>query len=277
MFDLRQYYLNSIKEEDYYYRFYPMVKDVDIISSYGLPVPKVKREKIQFLVYDKQDAINKFKELCQPEQKFDDNKKKCWFYIVCYYLNRCGVYIEQFPNILQRPPEIPSTFTYNEIRDWAIAHNLDNNGTVQYITRRKIVSEFKFLNAQNYIEPGEDIESLFNKISTNSIDFQNLSIESKLREITNLIEHLLKINGKFEVLDYERITFGYITNENIKDFRKQIQCFRHATEKALAERKQFTESQKSFLVDYGLTLSKVIFNLRKYKERENNDELHRYE
>ena len=63
MFDLRQYYLNSIKEEDYYYRFYPMVKDMDIISSYGLPVPKVKREKIQFLVYDKQDAINKLKEL----------------------------------------------------------------------------------------------------------------------------------------------------------------------------------------------------------------------
>lgn len=277
MFDLRQYYLNNIKEEDYYYRFYAIVKDVDIISSSGLPVPKVKREKIQFLVYDKQDAMDKFKELCQPGQKFDDNEKKCWFYIVCYYLNRCEVYIEQFPNILKRPPENPSTFTYNEIRNWAIAHRLDNNGTVQYITRRKIVSEFKFLNTQSYIEPGEDIESLFNKISTNSIDFQNLSIESKLREIANLIEHLLKINGKFEVLNYERITFGYITNENIKDFRKQIQCFRHATEKALAERKRFTERQKSFLVDYGLTLSKVIFNLRKYKERENNDELHKYE
>ena len=42
-----------------------------------------------------------------------------------------------------------------------------------------------------------------------------------------------------------------------------MQCFRHATDSAIAERKRFTEAQKNFLVYYGLTIVKVINALAK--------------
>lgn len=40
-----------------------------------------------------------------------------------------------------------------------------------------------------------------------------------------------------------------------------MQCFRHCTKKAITERKRYSEEQKNFLVDYGLTIVKAIYNL----------------
>lgn len=42
-----------------------------------------------------------------------------------------------------------------------------------------------------------------------------------------------------------------------------MHCFRHATSEAIAERKIYTEEQKNFFVDYGLTIVKVIYALLK--------------
>lgn len=42
-----------------------------------------------------------------------------------------------------------------------------------------------------------------------------------------------------------------------------MNCFRHVTEEALAERKTYTDNQKNFFVDYGLTIVKVIYSLSK--------------
>lgn len=40
-----------------------------------------------------------------------------------------------------------------------------------------------------------------------------------------------------------------------------MQCFRHATNEAILERNSYSEKQKSFFVDFGLTIIKVIYNL----------------
>lgn len=46
-------------------------------------------------------------------------------------------------------------------------------------------------------------------------------------------------------------------------YRKKMHCFRHATDEAISERNSHSEEQKSFFVDYGLTIVKVIHSLLK--------------
>ncbi len=42
-----------------------------------------------------------------------------------------------------------------------------------------------------------------------------------------------------------------------------MQCFRHSSNEAISERGDFTKEQKSFLVDFGLAIVKVIHSLQK--------------
>lgn len=96
------------------------------------------------------------------------------------------------------------------------------------------------------------------EISNRNASFDNMSTDEKLAEIANLIENLLKKNGKFISPDYSSICLDFVSNDSVTSYRKKMQCFRHPSEEAIAERKTFTEVQKSFFVDYGLTLVKVI-------------------
>lgn len=100
-------------------------------------------------------------------------------------------------------------------------------------------------------------------ISNRQASFNNMSVDEKLSEIANLIENLLKKDNKFIALDYSKICFSYVTNEMVTKYRKQMHCFRHASSEAIEERKAFTEEQKSFLVDFGLTIVKVIYEIVK--------------
>ena len=52
------------------------------------------------------------------------------------------------------------------------------------------------------------------------------------------------VDGNYIKLDYSKHCFKYINDEIIKTYRKQIQCFRHASNNALKERKQFSKKQK---------------------------------
>lgn len=70
------------------------------------------------------------------------------------------------------------------------------------------------------------------------------AIEKKFVEIANLTEHMLKKDGKFLSLDYQKICFDYIDENAIKTYRKKIQCFRHSATESIKERERFTDDQK---------------------------------
>ena len=93
------------------------------------------------------------------------------------------------------------------------------------------------------------------------LSFQNMSTDEKLAEIANLIENMLKKDGKFQSLDYTKICFDYIDGDMIKRYRKQIQCFRHSAPESIHERETFSKEQKVFLIDLGLTILKAIHAL----------------
>ena len=51
----------------------------------------------------------------------------------------------------------------------------------------------------------------------------------KLAEIANLIENMLKKDGKFFSIDYSLGCFDYINGEIVKKYRHKLQCFRHSS------------------------------------------------
>ena len=199
--------------------------------------------------------------LCQPGNEPKSKEDRCWFYVVAYYLNACGYVIEQFPDVLSRPPKEPSSFTYNRIRDKALSLGLDDNGTVRWAVRRQLVSEMDFVRKSSSIAVGETLDQMIRRISAGNKRFGEMEIDEQLREIANLIENLLKENGKFIQLDYSKVTLGYVDGSTVKTLRQQLQCFRHASKESLNERDGFNEEQKRFLVDFGVTVCQAIYFL----------------
>ena len=91
-----------------------------------------------------------------------------------------------------------------------------------------------------------------------------MSTDEKLAEIANLIESLLKKNGKFLTPDYSTICFDYIYDDVVTSYRKKIHSFRYATDDATAEKNNYLKELKSFFLDYGLIIIvKGIYSLLK--------------
>lgn len=257
--DLKEFYFSNIQETEYHYRFHDSIKNVNRIYNIFDGYKEVNN--YEFEVYDIEESITKFKELCQPEVSFSNGENRCWFYLITYYLYKMGYEIKEFPRVLARPPVDPSDFTYGEIRNRIIAQGDDDNGTVRYDVRRKFVASFTFELKSNHIDIDNSIDQKFVEISNRQASFNNMSTDEKLAEIANLIENLLKKNGKFTTPDYPKICFDYISDDIVTSYRKKLHCFRHATDEAIAERTSYSEEQKTFFVDYGLTIIKVIHSL----------------
>lgn len=257
--DLREYYFNNIQESEYHYRFHDSIKNINRI--YNIFDGYTEIDNCEFEVYDTEEAITKFRELCQPEVSFSNNEKKCWFYLITYYLYKVGYVIKEFPRVLARPPVDPYEFAYGEIRNRIIANGDDDNGTVRYATRRQFVAKLTFELQSDHVGIDYSINQKFIEISNRQASFNNMSTDEKLAEIANLIENLLKKNGEFFIPEYSKICFDYISNDIVKSYRRKLHCFRHATDDALRERNSYSEEQKKFLVDYGLTIINVIHSL----------------
>ena len=97
--DLKEFYFQNIKESEYHHRFLNSVKKVNY--TYNLFIGEEETQDYQFEIYDVEEAITKFKELCQPDVNFSP-ENKCWFYLITYYLNTLGYEIKEFPRILAR-------------------------------------------------------------------------------------------------------------------------------------------------------------------------------
>ena len=270
MINLYKFYKDNVKEDEYYYKFYNniVVTPHQIFQQMSDFFSTDEKEEYEaYEVYDIEEVIDKFKYLCQPDTDISSDVNKRLFYYVCF----CGGFfgmdyiytIKEFPKILSRPPSEPSEFTYKEMRRKLVSMGKqESNGIVPYAVRRSLIEKLTF-EISSTIEIKEDIDMLFIKVSTRNANFESMSKDEKLKEIANLIEYMLydKISKQYKKLDYNIIVFDYFDDEMIKCFKKQIQCFRHASENALKERENFSDVQKDFLIDYGITIIKVIYQL----------------
>lgn len=257
MIDLRKHYLSTVKADDYHYRFYDAINNVNM--TYNVFEGPRETADNEFLVYDDNEAIDKFRSICRPENEANDKVSRCWFYLLTYYLDSMGYYIKEFQSVLSRPPEEPHDFIYTAIRDRALKLGLDNtDGIVTYDVRRRIVADMNFIQRGTAIELGESLERTLKAISTHDASFCDCDVDEQLAQLCNLIEYLLKGRGGFRKLDYSTIALGYLDDETIMKYRKQIQCFRHAAADSLEERNGFNAAQKDFLVELGILICKTI-------------------
>lgn len=266
--DLRQFYLDNVSEQEYYYNFYELVNMINGTEEeieemiWGIRAPYY----YNFLLDDTEDIIEKFKELCLPENENHTPLQSCWFYIILFYLKQKEYIIKEFPRLIQKPPLDSFDFVNKEVRNRLIAEGKVKDGINEHAERRKFINNLTFEQKSTFIMLDEEIEQKFRKISTRDASFQEMAKSEKLREINNLIENMLcKPNEKYVKLDYEKVCCEYINDEIVKGYRKKMQCFRHSNEKAIAERENYTEEQKNFLIDFGIIILKSIHSLLKEK------------
>lgn len=124
---------------------------------------------------------------------------------------------------------------------------------------RKDIEELKREDYEK-VSLDEGLGELIQQISTRNAEFNQMAIDEKLKEIGNLIEYMLKVNGTFISLDYEQISIGFITENDIKALRKKVQCFRHSAQESIEERKKYTDKQKQFMVEFGIVICNLIYN-----------------
>ncbi len=258
--DLRKFYLENVSDKEYYYKFYNLINDIN--DTYNIFSGVEETYDYSFEIYGIDEAIEKFKYLCQPENESHNNEDKCWFYLILFYLKKCGFIIEEFPRLIEHPPAETYDFVNKEIRNKIIGEGKDDNGTVRYTERRRLVANLTFKQTDRNIELADAIDNKFKEISNRQASFQSMSTDEKLAEIANLIENMLKVNGKFLSLNYSTICFDYVDEAKITEYRKKLHCFRHSSVESLRERESFSEQQKNFLIDYGLTIIKVIHALK---------------
>jgi autonomous glycyl radical cofactor GrcA len=154
--------------------------------------------------------------------------------------------------------------------DYCEDYLLKNSELTEY-KRKKIsdikreVEELTKDNRENVVVT-EALDELIQKISTRNARFNEMAPDEKLKEIGNLIENLLKKDGRFIVLNYEDISLGFIKDINIKEYRRHIQCFRHSSEESISERDGYNEKQKRFMVEYGIVICNLIYSKLKAVE-----------
>lgn len=216
-----------------------------------------------FQIYDAEHAIEILRDLLKPKNRYT-NDDEVLFILICYYLYREGYYISELPKLLERPTSL--TKSANEvIRSLALEKfGLDENGNVKWANRVQVVDSLRIIRKSGTnLGVNDELNQIFMKISNTNSSFEKMSCDEKLQEIANVIENMLKINGKFIEVDLESNSLNYISNDDVKNIRKLLQCFRHANEESLVMRQNYNKNQKQFLIDYGLTICSLIYVTKK--------------
>lgn len=209
-----------------------------------------------YIYIDDNDVILRFKELISPDNEMNFNNKifNEEFQLIRQYLDNQGYRIAQFPNALHIPNTLHN-FAYNQIRSY-IQTKRNSLGTVTWDERRILINELNFFNEDFVFQKvPDDLQTVIKKISLRDATWEQQTDDEKLRTIAEVIENLMKLsNGKFLSVD-ESNFYGLFTEEQLKNFRKQLQVFRHSHKQALEEREsEFDESRKKFLIHLGIVI-----------------------
>ena len=222
-------------------------------------IKEAKKKMIEldeFIYFDDNEMIERFKELISPDnEKYYKNRTlNTEFQLIRRYLDSQGYRIIQLPNALKSPSTLYD-FACNKIRSH-IQKERGFLGTVSWDERRILILGLDILKDDITLQPvPDDLQTIIKKISLRDATWEQQTDDEKLRTIAEVIENLMKLsNGKFLSVD-ESSFYGLFTEGQLKNFRKQLQVFRHSHKQALEERdSEFDESRKKFLLHLGIVL-----------------------
>ena len=242
--DLRKYFVDNIHKNSYFdYKYSKLLYD-NFVNEYNM--------------FDDEEIVSVFKKLIYPYNgnykncKIDDEK----FIYICFYLSCNKYYIEEFPNFIDKPTD-RWNLSYDIIRN-EILKKGGYNGIVPWSDRRLYVDSLHILKkSPNYLP--DDINEAIKYISTRNAIFQEMTQDEQLKEICNCIEYFLKEKTGFSKLDYSN-SCGFLNDDIVKNFRKTLECFRHASKDSIKERESYTIEQKEFMVEFGILILNCINN-----------------
>lgn len=261
MINIRKYFLENITDKEYHFIFKNYIH---------IGVNFFLNNAYEF--WDDKAIIERFKELCEPKKEYRFSEyERILFYLITYYLYKEGYVIKEFPMLFERPPRDMNKFVVEKIKNKIrVLENKKPEDIVRWQERRDFVESMQIIKCKKEIniEIETETKELLQKLSTR--EFEKKNNDEKLVAISEGIEHILKENKKYLELDFEKFEIIGINNENIKNFRKIIHCFRHATNESLIERKNFSEKEKEIFINFGLVIINAIHYI-KHKNNEKNE------
>ena len=76
-----------------------------------------------------------------------------------------------------------------------------------------------------------------------------------------MIEHLGKKEQNDAFVDYTMYFYRFLDKDAIKNYRKKLQCFRHAKESDLSKRAAIIEVDKQFYIKFGIFLVEHMYEV----------------
>ena len=251
MIDLLEYFDNHV-EGTYYERFCTKIQrfDDDEAVVFGL-----EPSALEYKLYDEDELKDKFRSVCQPPDNHTPEDES-WFILISFYFFYHNIYIRQFPKLFERPKSLPD-FAYTDIRQYAFDNGYTNGDmtTVRWSIRRQIIKELAFEKSVQGVIPTEAVVELINIIESNDTSWQEMNVDAKLAALNNVIEYCLKRDkGFIEIPEIDNIC-DFV---KCREFRSKTHCMRHGSQDALHNRSIMSNSEKQFLVDYGVSLVHLI-------------------
>lgn len=251
MIDLLDYFDNHV-EGTYYERFRTEIQRVDDMA---FVVFDQETSVLEYKLYDEDELKDKFRSICQPPDNHT-SEDESWFILISFYFFDHNIYIRQFPKLFERPKGL-FEFAYTDVRQYAFDNGYTNGDmtTVRWSIRRQIIKELVFERFVQGVIPTEEVVDLINIIESNDISWQEKSIDAKLAALNNVIEHCLKRESGFIEIPYIDNIRDFV---KCREFRTNTHCMRHGSQAALRNRTLLSDSEKQFLVDYGVSLVHLI-------------------
>lgn len=111
-----------------------------------------------------------------------------------------------------------------------------------------------------FLKPTVGVDELISLVSTRNAKFDQMTLDEKLGNINEALEHLLKEEKGYLKIDYDSIFNGLIKESDVVNYRKLTHCFRHGSKDSIQSRTLINDKQKLFLVNYGLSLCMALVN-----------------
>jgi hypothetical protein len=263
--DLKEYFRKYFEANIHgYYHRCKIEIEKELKSIPGASKNPFVFDDVELKIIDFDDAINTWKQVLIAAVDSISHEDDIKFLLTSFFLFNNGYQIEQFPSLLKNIKSLFETSNFFRIQT-SIKFGFEGvAGGVKYEHRREFIRNLTFKKletALSYTE--EDLEVLLRKISLNDIDFKSKSLNEQLVDIRNAYENLTITTTGFDIVNFEELTFNYITSEMAKDFTKRLHAFRHAKEESLLERGGYSDEQKKFFVDFGILLLHLVIRDRK--------------
>ncbi len=240
-----------MKIVEYYMNEFPSKINSSYDERYFSDVKRHSRkwEILQSLEYiDDKQVINEWKSCLYPSSislVSEIEFEKAKYYLLSYYLWSEGYYIKEFPFELESTSGLTNFADRVLYDETARQHGRDAKGNVKWKHRRLLIDSLTVIKKDTIITIEKQVDELIKNISTRSAKFEHMTTDEKLENIRNAYDHLIRLYGGFDKIDYHKIFMSFIEDSNLKDFSKRLHAFRHADASALAERAVYTDQEKN--------------------------------